>query len=95
MTILPLPPLPPPKALDEPKASDFAQRDFAMANPQQPTFSSFFSQLGDEPAGQRRTLSLKSFGGRVAFRHGVLSLVHLLPQVREGAGGPKEALSRF
>lgn len=93
--MLPLHPLPPPKALGDPEASDFAQPDFAMANPQQPTFSSFFSHLGEEPAGRRRTLSLKGLGGRVAFHHGVLSLVHLLPQVREGAGGPKEALSRF
>lgn len=43
---------------------------------------------------KEKNLVSQGLWGREAFHHGVLSLVHLLPQVREGAGGPKEALSR-
>ena len=49
MTRLPLRPLPPPKALDGPGAADCAQWAFAMANPQQPAFPSFFSDMREEP----------------------------------------------
>ena len=49
MTRLPLRPLPPPKALDGPGATECAQWAFAMANPQQPAFPSFFSDMGEEP----------------------------------------------
>lgn len=91
MTRLPLRPLPPPKALDGPGATDCAQWAFAMANPQQPAFPSFFSDMREEPLEGEEPCLSRALGKRGLSPWGAVSG----PLASSGTGGSRWAKGGF